>query len=50
MFVFLLLGDTRVDFGLGPVVVVEGFEVGVFAVEVGFGGEFGGGFGERGGV
>lgn len=42
------LCDARVDLGLGPVVVVQGLEVGVLALEERLGGGFGAGLQERG--
>jgi len=46
----LCFGDAGADVGVGPVVVVEALEVIDFAGEKSLGGDFGAGFGERGGV
>jgi hypothetical protein len=42
----LRFGNARADVGVGPVVVLQCFEVIVFALEEGLGGDLGAGFGE----
>jgi hypothetical protein len=42
----LRFGNACADVGVGPVVVLQGFEVVVFALKEGLGGDLGTGFGE----